>query len=242
MVNLAWMSTVTHLITLTALRKELRSNQFNKILRITVMGVLMLMLICVTAPIGYLMATGGYYFESTDLPAEFPAWCLYNPSAVWNTGHDVNDPTTARMDYNWVYIALAIGILVFTYCTRVIMLFSDNIGYTLLRIPPGQPWIFIEKGLENNATDSSSKRGARVKDKLLRSASMILLSGNRLYGSKAWEVRALHLLEYFTPLLTKPDHLVVYSSCLGDTSDYFCAQLRCLRSFRYMGSFFRRGN
>lgn len=216
MVNLAWLSTVTHLITLTALRKELRSNRFSKILRIIAMGVLMVMLICVMVPVGYPMAELGY-----NLPAQFPAWCLYHPSVEWSTADMLAFGASGpySKSYNWAYIALAAGILVFSYCTRVIIFFSDNVVHTLLRIPPGQPWNFIERMLEKTASmDKSSKNVCFGGiDRLLRSASIILLSGTDLFGSKVWEVCILHLVALL-PLLTLPDHLVVYSSCLGDNS------------------------
>lgn len=163
MVNLAWLSTVTHLITLTALREEFRSNQFHRILRVIAMGVLALMLICVMVPIGYLETP-------LKLPIALPAWCLHHPSTEW---HDSSDNHVMRKPYNWVYIALAIGILVFTYCTRVAMLFSKNVAHALLRIPSGQPWKFIDKKLENLAMNGCSKR----RYQFLRSVSMLLLTG-----------------------------------------------------------------
>jgi hypothetical protein len=81
-VNLAWFSTMTHLITLTVLREEIRPNSAIKTLRIISMGVLIVMLTFTIIPIGYI----GYITNdgsSLQIGNSFPTECLYHPSIVW---------------------------------------------------------------------------------------------------------------------------------------------------------------
>lgn len=74
-VNLAWFSTITHLLTLTILRDEVRLNKPIRVFRILGMGILLVFLIYALIPIGF--------FYNSKLPRNFPAWCLYNPSVEW---------------------------------------------------------------------------------------------------------------------------------------------------------------
>lgn len=75
-VNLAWLSTVTHLLTLTILREEVHSNKPVRNIRVLGMGLLVLKLFPAMLPIGCLLLPD-------KLPEEFPAWCLYHPSLKW---------------------------------------------------------------------------------------------------------------------------------------------------------------
>jgi hypothetical protein len=128
-VNLAWFSTVTHLITLTVLREEVRSNKPIKIFRTVGMRILVVMLICVMAPIGYLTSP-------FPPPIAFPAWCLYQPGIEWV---DLESGPLNKQ-YNWLYIVIALNILIFNYFIQVVLFFSENIGLStaILRIRPGQ--------------------------------------------------------------------------------------------------------
>jgi predicted PurR-regulated permease PerM len=82
--NLAWFSTMTHILTLTVMRDTVRMNQALRILRIISMGILVVLLICVMAPIGCLvspLSADGLY----PITPEFPTWCLYRPSVQWES-------------------------------------------------------------------------------------------------------------------------------------------------------------
>lgn len=145
--NLAWFSTMSHILTLTVLREKVQQNQALKIFRIGLMGVLVVMLICVMAPVGYLQEA----FSDTPIPSEFPAWCLYHPSIKWYGNNGVGEIIKGIAGYNVIYSAFTIFIILYGYFSRVFLLFprtmSGLLFHTILRIPPGQPWIFIESKL-----------------------------------------------------------------------------------------------
>lgn len=69
--NLAWFSTFTHILTLALMRDKSRKKSGNSIKRIRVilMGVLVIMLVCIKAPMGYLVFTGD---NLTLIPLEVP--------------------------------------------------------------------------------------------------------------------------------------------------------------------------
>lgn len=128
-VNLAWLSTMRHLITLTILRGEVRANRDIRVFRIIGMRLLIIMLVCVLGPVGYL--------ESSDAPPpNFPAWCLYQPRLPWyrvssnisSTAEGwVSTPISIpiRKTYNSAYVVSIVGILIFSFLSRVFALSSE---------------------------------------------------------------------------------------------------------------------
>jgi membrane-associated HD superfamily phosphohydrolase len=213
-VNLAWFSTVTHLITLTALREELRSDKSKRMYRVIIMAFLMIMLICVMGPVGYLTSSG-------NIPESFPAWCLYQPTIAWQAG-----PNLVK-EYNWLYMMLAIGFLLFSYFTRVAALFSDDDRwYGRYNIPHEKLSGSLNSELRSLESVISAKRGFRkftvlTRLKLIRSIYALILAGSDLYSSKIWEVRFC-LTADDGILLTTLDHLVIIFSCLGNHSHFYC--------------------
>lgn len=71
-VNLAWFSSVTHLTTLTSLRKYFQTRSALKWRRLIGMGIAVVMLGAALGPIGFL-------FSTEHFPANLPMWCLYDP-------------------------------------------------------------------------------------------------------------------------------------------------------------------
>ncbi|KAH6673284.1 hypothetical protein B0J14DRAFT_668158, partial [Halenospora varia] len=190
-VNLAWFSTITHLITLTVLREELQTNMPIKILRITGMAVLITMLICVMGPVGYLIS------DTNGIPNTFPAWCLYHPGIEWKSGKHL-----LGKRYNWLYQLFAMGLLIYSFLTRLVLLLSQSggVGSFVFRIPVGQPWKYTEERLEKlqqrlDQTDGFSRffSPAAIKFKVLFSIHAVFLTGNDLYQSKTWEITWLSL-------------------------------------------------
>jgi hypothetical protein len=111
--------------TLTALRAENRSNQKIKLVRLVAMTVLAAMLICTMYTVGWTSGitrrVNAHNSTSfTDFPNDLPAWCLFHPKTTWT---DRKYPIDVQ--YNWVYISLALFILIYSYLARAILLFSD---------------------------------------------------------------------------------------------------------------------
>jgi hypothetical protein len=218
--NLAWFSTMTHILTLTVLRQkmQLKSSLVVKSLRIILMGCLVVLLACVMAPLGYISSAYGFYglgnlgYEDDQIqgpiPAEFPAWCLYHPSIEWDGEDGLPILNTGSLGYNKTYIAFTLGVIIYGYTSRVLLLFPGLVSESFLRIPPGQPWVSFELVLEKLKTRSDRTLArathtatfittvARLTHGFLYSLYVLILSGKDVYGSKPWEV-FLYESEFF---------------------------------------------
>ncbi|CAG8959005.1 hypothetical protein HYFRA_00012164 [Hymenoscyphus fraxineus] len=102
--SLAWFSAIAHLFTLTILRDELRSTKLLRYFRLSGMGLLAIMLVCISVPMGYV--TSRY---SASAVTSLPAWCLYHPNIPWSFEYskDYIDQQGPRylqkyMEFNWV--------------------------------------------------------------------------------------------------------------------------------------------
>jgi hypothetical protein len=188
--NLAWFSTITHLITLTSLRNLIRSNNVMRWIRVIFMGILTINLMFVMGGTGYLLV------GTNNIPNSFPALCLYQPQHTWID--PFNPGQSSRQSYNGPYIALSYTILLFGYLSRVFTLFrNDNepLFHRWLSVLRGQPWRFLETKLvrwEEVRTHHTIQRLAcHARYKILRSVYAMVLVGRVLYGSTVWEVRII---------------------------------------------------
>jgi hypothetical protein len=193
---------MTHILTLTILRQKVGSNQAIKILRVILMGILVVLLVCVMAPVGYLTAeipefTANY----TGIPLGFPAWGLYHPSLEWLDETD-NPILHTVAGYNIIYSVLTMGVIIYGYFSRVLLLFPAFLTRSLLRIPAGQPWALIEVGLVQlqslrvTASNWLLRLFAFTGHGVLLPIYVLSVSDKRIYGSKIWEV-CNHLLPIF---------------------------------------------
>lgn len=180
-VNLAWFSSLTHLTTLTSLRKYFQTRPALRICRIIGMGVVVLML-CAA------LGSTGYEYRS---PANFPAWCLYHP------------PLGA---YNFEYIIIAICILGVSFLTRIIQLSqgaSDKMKSVFRTSPSNALKTFL--AYSKNHSDRSpsygpsfaimgrlSAKGTQffwvVIHRFFVAIYCLLKASADLYGSMLWEV------------------------------------------------------
>jgi hypothetical protein len=194
--NLAWFSTMTHILTLTVLREKMRSNKIIRILRIVLMGCLAVLLIFVMAPIGYLTSSAGEFGETLigPIPLEFPAWCLYHLWVAWKSERGGSIHHTGPAGYNLTYSILTLGVIVYSYTSRVLLLFPGLVSRSMLRIPTGQPWTLMESKIAALQTVQTTTRkrflgkAAWLGHSLLFSFYIFLVSGAEFYTSKIWEV------------------------------------------------------
>ncbi|KAI2637983.1 hypothetical protein GGS26DRAFT_546024 [Hypomontagnella submonticulosa] len=189
--NLTWFSTVTHLITLTSLRTEIKSHRVAKWARIVFMGVLNVLLIITIVPTGYL-------FADSYIPNGFPAWCLYRKDMVWEYYYDPDDAFyPIYHEYNLSYILLAVLILGFGYVTRAWGLIrgENTILHGLFRLPINQPWIYFETRIGQLSTQlevshSQSKlRRFDISARLvaLRCIYALIITCCEVFNSMIWE-------------------------------------------------------
>lgn len=195
-VSLAWFSAITHLLTLTILREEVRSKKPIRYFRLFGMGLLAIMLICTSAPLGY--------FASFNPPSlSLPAWCLYHADLKWYGPERPPFPSKtpeSEKTYNWVFITSTLGLLAYSFCTRAIILFKKNeSSHAVFRMPSGQPWIGIEDRLEKlrsntghtGAPKNPVQKARTICYKVLRANYVVIISAHELYRSRLWEVRIL---------------------------------------------------
>ena len=123
---------MTHMLTLTVLRDELRAHKAPSIFRILVMVIMMEMLMYVLIPLGYLTSVSA-------VPGEFSAWRLYRPDLEWKRESVViRDPLDAdglSREYNWIYITFTSGTLAYSLSTRILLLSQSSL-YRALIFPP----------------------------------------------------------------------------------------------------------
>lgn len=168
---------MTHLLTLTVLRDEVRSNRPIRIFRIAGMAILMGMLVAALLPVGYEL--GGLQKPS------FPTWCLYNWHLTWGEG-------TSR-NYGCLYMACTYGILVYGFVSRVMLLSGSRSMFRLVfRLSREQPWKWIEESLYR-IQEAKSERSCvrvvyRVLERVMYTLYAIGITLHDLYTSRTWEV------------------------------------------------------
>ncbi|KAF7858479.1 hypothetical protein EAF04_009079 [Stromatinia cepivora] len=166
--NLAWFSAATHLVTLTSLRTSKSWGLFNspvRIMRVTLMGILIVMIIVAMWPISFIWDDESIHIPlSLDgKPTAVPIWCLYHPkiswTVLWHPGQPVvgvvpqseitniiskNHGPYAHFNTGWFLVT--ISFLVVGYITRIQLLFFEGftIWHTLLRAPKDQPSKLVE--------------------------------------------------------------------------------------------------
>jgi hypothetical protein len=158
-VYLAWFSSLTHLTTLTVLRKFFRDQPRLAYWRVFLMGCNILLLGTGLGPVGY-----GVTFWQTHEFLATPAVCLFTNTGVIETSKSI-DPhwaiwialnpelwdilkvypviyEYAFRQYNWAYVMLSLLFLVITYISRVLSIFTraSNAAKKYLRTLPGNFW------------------------------------------------------------------------------------------------------
>lgn len=195
-VNLAWFSAVTHLITLAALRDDIHNQRIRSTttwLRILGMAVLLVLLMFAMYPMGYLLA-------DNSIPARFPTWCLYHPEFEWkyellcsmkSDKPGINYPISSERDYNWLYVTLAYIALLYSFTTRVIFLQKGkwNFKSPHISIHTLNPVSILEGWMSKLKIGKLSVFKVMTY-KILRTNHALLVSSVDLYQSTLWEVSA----------------------------------------------------
>lgn len=195
-VDLVWFSSVTHLATLTSLRRYFRKRPALRLWRITCMVITAGMLsyaLIFTAFEPVLPGAPGSHYPPVLLG--YPTWCFLHPRELDNAvkaysvaGH------TGYLHYNSPYIALIMTFLVVSYSTRTIRLFpmaSDKFQ-TVFRTRPSvtlKNKLAYLKLKVSYAKTTSGRRFRRLSYKSLLSVYCLLEATFEIYMSLSWEVR-----------------------------------------------------
>ena len=175
-VDLAWFSSITHLTTLTCLRRYFRDKPTPRLLRLVCMGIIAVMLTCALASTGY------WNNDISLLKNGYPAQCFYHP-----------DSDLKSRGYNGVYVGLAAGLIGVSYIIRIPQLFRKT-SERMKHLFRTRPSIFLK-----SLVVEARKRAAAAPDRFAKlfwtlvSLSIFwiycLLGGAvELYGSLLWEV------------------------------------------------------
>lgn len=196
-VNLAWFSSLTHLTTLTVLRKYFQTRPALRLWRLIGMGATVVML-------GVALGSTGFTTDNhSDLPANFPAWCLYHPQLA----------ETYLFSYNTTYIVIAMCILTVSFLTRVILL-SQRASVKMkgaFRTYPSNILKSLSAGLKNRSDQSPSHDSSTLFVRSLSAKGLhffwlamhivifsfycLLKAAADLYGSMLWEVCSSFFLQ-----------------------------------------------
>jgi len=177
-INLAWFSSVTHLLTITVLRSENSRRKLITKLRVVGMSILAVMLISIIAPIGTLVS------YQNRIPIEFPAWCLYHGEMDWKSGHE-----RIGKSYNWLYQIFAIGFLLYSLFTGFrVLLFKGSFRKNSKISKPCQqsPIKKIQERIDQETGFRRFWNKAWLKTRY--SLLAFRLAVGDVYFSKTWEV------------------------------------------------------
>ena len=200
-VDLIWFSSITHLATLTSLRRYFRGRPALRLWRMICMGSTVGML-------SYALVFTAYEPElpkASDMPYPkfdaYPAWCFLHP-------HELDDAIKAYspagyVSYDIPYIVLIMAFLVVSYVTRTIRLFpiASKKTRTVFRTKPS---LALKNKLARlkhrvRCAKTTSDRCFRILSyKSLLSVYCLLESTFEVYMSSSWEVRteSFHDLPY----------------------------------------------
>ena len=175
-VDLAWFSSITHLTTLTCLRRHFRDKPTPRLLRLVCMGIIAVMLTCALASTGY------WNNDLSLLKSGYPAQCFYHP-----------DSDLKSRGYNGVYVALATGLIGVSYIIRIPQLFRKT-SERMKNLFCTRPSMFL-RSLVVEARKQAAASPDRVAKIFWTLVSLsifwiycLLKEAVELYGSLLWEV------------------------------------------------------
>ena len=183
LVYLAWHSSLTHLTTLTFLRRYFRENVTARIWRSVLMLFLAVMLGISLLPTGDRRWSGGSFDTG---PGSTPVLCDFRRL--------VAEGESGRFQFDGINTStmlVSILILVSSYLTRLVKLSDRSTAFTRiwLRTKPGN-WI---KKILRHAADRANKPHAatywRLKQLIVETAYVLLHALFEVLGSVLWEVR-----------------------------------------------------
>ena len=113
-VDLAFFSSITHLTTLTCLRRYFQKRRALRVWRLVCMAIIGVLLSVALGSTGYPIDDS--FDGGSSLEGATPAWCLFREI-------DLEDDTT---EYDWLYTVILLGYLTVSYISRAIQLFPKS--------------------------------------------------------------------------------------------------------------------
>ena len=115
-VDLALFSSITHLTTLTCLRRYFQKRKALRIWRLVCMAIIGVLLSVALGSTGY--PINDSFDDASPLESAIPAWCLFRGSG----------PEDDSSEYDWLYTVILLGYLTVSYISRALRLFPKSIS------------------------------------------------------------------------------------------------------------------
>ena len=187
-VYLAWFSSLTHLTTLTILRKYFRDNPGPRLWRTFLMLFMVTMLGIALLPTGDALWFGDFSDGFSDGSPGIPALCFFKRLIAQSSEHrfEYDRESTPSM-------LISMMVLFSGYLTRLIRLSKQATAFTKLwiRTKPGR----VLKGSINDSIQRAGRAKAsmywRLKHLVLETVYVLLRAAFDIYESTIWEVRTL---------------------------------------------------
>ena len=200
-IDLVWFSFITHLATLTSLRRYFRERPALRLCRVICMGTTFAML-------SYALIFTGFEVELFSASETvylqllaYPAWCFLHPHELDNAIKAYSP--AGYVSYDSPYIVLIMAFLLVSYVTRTIRLFpiASNYIRTKFRTKPSLALKNKLARLKHRvrcAKTTSVRRFRILSYQSLLSVYCLLESTFEVYMSSSWEVRteSFHDLPY----------------------------------------------
>lgn len=199
-VDLAWFSSLTHLTTMTALRRFFHDRPDMAVWRVILMGSTIVLLGSALGPTGYVSI--GSIERNSVAKIAVPAICLYSrigyQEAVSSYSVDSIDNGNRLRPFNTLFIFLSLSFLWVSYATRAVTLFrhSTEFAKTWLRDKPGDQVKVYFIACFTKSKDSSTSRFKSLWSLLSRILFLAYVVGKATYDigeSMLWEVSVLAL-------------------------------------------------
>ena len=188
-VDLALFSSITHLTTLTCLRDYFRTRRALASCRLALMIIIGLLLIVALGSTGYSLNPSVPSDPSYPSNGAIPAWCLYQSDVLWS-------PEGAAPGYDWLYIVILVGYLIFSYLSRAIQISPWLTDWIRTNISTRPADVCIKRLDRLSARAFSSGKLSRVFiHNLLLSLYCVLKATADLYNSILFEVWVVILLK-----------------------------------------------
>ena len=180
-VDLAWFSSITHLTTLTCLRRHFQQRLALKLSRMICMIIVAVMLSL------SLFSTGW----SLNFPFALPAQCLYHPSLM----KAIIMPEGKSLIFDRVCFSVSLAFICLSYVTRIVLLFPSTSEplRVMFRTRPGRVARLGLGKLSHQNSSSSASRSTFLWNPIYISSLSVycmLKAGSDLYTSTLWEVRS----------------------------------------------------
>ena len=175
--SLAWFSSLTHLATLSSLRRYFLIQPAMAVCRATLMGVILVLISVAFATTGYVSQFG----RSDD--ACWPARSLFSSKDVTEVNHGGRPP------FNTPLVVLSIAFLVTSYLNRVLRIFAPtaSLAHSWFKVAPKRAmrnW-YIKAAAKAKHKPGASRTTARFLAALLYIVSKALYD---IAESMLWEV------------------------------------------------------